>query len=240
MDTASTVLKALDTLTILAGNGNGVPIPELSLALNQPRSNVVRLLGSLRAYGLVTREGRSWKLTDAFREWSMPPDRYTALRRRYRHVLEEAAAATGELVLLGLHEGNGIIHIDYIESDGRVHLAPAPATRHSIRYNALGKLALSRRPDLAANYADPEFQRELDEVRRTGIAWNREETVRGVIALAVPGFTNFPTEPMIAIAWPTMRFSESAALQVRDVLREILCKTANRQPIEQELAEVGL
>jgi len=35
---------------------------------------------------------------------------------------------TGELVLLGLHEGNGIVHIDYIESDHMVRVAPAPAT----------------------------------------------------------------------------------------------------------------
>mgnify|MGYP000473874940 CR=1 FL=1 len=50
---------------------------------------------------------------------------------------------TGELVLLGLHEGNGIVHIDYIESDHMVRVAPAPGTRHNFKVNALGKLALN-------------------------------------------------------------------------------------------------
>ena len=221
MDSASTVLKALDALTILAGNGEGLPLPELSLALNQPRSNVVRLLGSLSTYGLVAREGRLWRTTQAFLDLTAPPDRYTALRRRYRHVLEAAAAATGELVMLGLHEGNGVIHIDNVESDGLIRLAPS-TTRHNIRYNALGKLALSRRPDLAAHFSDAAFHRELEQIRESGVAWNREETVRGMIAMAVPGYSNVPTEPMIAIAWPVLRFSETAAEKARAVLREAL------------------
>jgi len=222
MDTAATVLKALDALTILAGNGEGLPLPELSLALNQPRSNVVRLLGSLRTYGLVAREGRLWRTTQAFLDLSAPPDRYTALRRRYRPVLEATAAATGELVMLGLHEGNGVIHIDFIESDGCIRIAPTPSVRHSIRHNALGKLALSRRPDLAAHYPGSSFQNELEKIRLTGVAWNREETVRGMIAMAIPGFTNSPTEPMIAIAWPTARFTEKAAAQARQIAREAM------------------
>jgi len=121
-------------------------------------------------------------------------------------------------VLLGLHEGNGIVHIDYIEGDHRIRIAPAPATRHTLRHNALGKLALSRRPDLAARIRDPRFQAELVEIRRTGVAWNREETVQGMIALACPGFTNSPTDAMLAIAWPVFRFSERKA---REALRAI-------------------
>jgi DNA-binding IclR family transcriptional regulator len=224
MDTASTVLKALDTLTILAGNANGLPLPELAQALNQPRSNVVRLLGSLQGYGLVTREGRTWKTTPAFHEWSAPPDRYAALRRRYRPIIEEIAAKTGELVLVGLHEGNGVVHLDFVESDHRIRVAPAPTTRHNLRHNAMGKLALSRRPDLAARFRDAALQKELEEIRREGVAWNREETVRGMIAMAVPGLTNTPTEPIIVVAWPTLRFTEHVAAQARRIIRDILAR----------------
>lgn len=234
MDTASTVLKALDAMTILAGSREGLPLPELAQALDQPRSNVVRLLGSLQNYGLVIREGRAWKTTRAFRDWSAPPDRYEALQRRYRRVLEDVAAGTGELTLLGLHEGNGVIHIDYIESDQRLRIAPAPATRHNLRNNALGKLALSRRPDLARRFRDPTLQKELEEIRQTGVAWNREETVRGMIAMAMPGFSNSPTEPMIAIAWPVFRFSESAATQARRLVKRSLADADKRRSAEKD------
>jgi IclR family transcriptional regulator, acetate operon repressor len=224
MDTASTVLKALDTLTILSGDLNGLPLPELAQALNQPRSNVVRLLGSLRGYGLVAREGRNWKVTAAFHEWSAPPDRYAALRQRYRPIIEEIAAGTEELVLIGLHEGNGVVHLDYVESDHRIRVAPAPVTRHNLRHNAMGKLALSRRSDLSVKFRDSSLQKELEQIRQTGVAWNREETVRGMIAMAVPGITNSPTEPIIVVAWPTLRFSENVAAQARRIIRSAIAR----------------
>lgn len=227
MDSASTVLKALDTLTILAGSAGGMPLPELAQALNQPRSNVVRLLGSLRGYGLVARDGRAWKTTQVFRQWSAPSGRYDTLRRTYRPLIEEIGEKTGELVLLGLHEGNGCVHIDYVESDQRIRVAPAPFTRHGLRHNAMGKLALSRRPDLAARFEDPAFQRELEEIRANGYAWNREETVRGMITMAMPGLTNAPTEPMIIVAWPAFRFTDGRAAHARLVIQAALGQAVN-------------
>lgn len=225
MDISTTVVKALDLLTALAGQPAGSTLPELALTLNQPRTNVVRLLQTLQVYGLVETEDRRWRVAAAFHRWAPSDDRHEALRRRYRHVLEAMAEQTGELVLLGLHEGNGIVHLDYIESDQRIRVAPAPGTRHVLTRNALGKLALSRRPDLAGRIRDPRLQAELAEIRRTGVAWNREDTVQGMIALAVPGFVNTPTEPMLAVAWPAFRFTErkarEAVRRTRGILRRL-------------------
>ena len=66
---------------------------------------------------------------------------------------------------------------------------------------------MSRRPDLATKIRDSRLQVELAEIRRTGVAWNREETVPGMIALAHVGFSTAPTEPMLAVAWPAFRFT---------------------------------
>ena len=148
MELSSTVLKALDLLTVLSGRTEGITMPELAQSLDQPRTNVVRLLATLQLYGLVVRRGRRWHLADAFHDWVALRNRHAELRRRYRPLLERIATETGELVLLGLQEGNGVVHIDFVESDHLVRVAPAPHTRHNLRRNALGKLALSRRPDL--------------------------------------------------------------------------------------------
>jgi DNA-binding IclR family transcriptional regulator len=207
METASTVIRALDLLTVLAGRRAGLTLPAIAQALNQPRTNVVRLLHSFQLYGFVRREGGLWCVTAASARWIQGMPRHEMARRRYRTVLEQIAEATGELVLLGLHEGNGVVHIDYIECDRRIRIAPAPDTRHGLRHNALGKLALSRRPDLAGRIRDARLQAELAEIRRTGIAWNREETVIGMVAMACSGFENTTTEPMLAVAWPTVRDS---------------------------------
>ena len=221
-ETSSTVFKALDALSIMTAREEGISLPDLALALNQPRSNVVRIVHTLQHYGFVAHSGHRWIATSTFRAWSGPVDRHLGFKRRYRSVIEAMAVNTGELVTLGLHEGNGIIHIDAVESAHRLCPAPVPEIRHSLRLNAMGKLALSRRLDLALKFPAPEFQQELDQVRRSGIAWSRGETARGMIGMAIPGFNNLPTEPMLAITWPETRFSERAAERVRQIASEVM------------------
>jgi DNA-binding IclR family transcriptional regulator len=212
LDRSTSLIKALDILTLLGGSGCGFTIAEVAFAMNAPRSTVVRVINTLITYGLVEKEKGRCRPSSRFYDWARP-ERHAVLIRQYRPVLQEVARVTGELVLLGLQQGKGIIHIDFIESDHAIRVAPAPLTRHSLRNNALGKLALSRRADLAQAWIrdNPAFAAELEDVRRTGVAWNREESVRGMIAMAMPGFSNGPTDPMLAIAWPEFRFSDKAA-----------------------------
>ncbi len=211
MSLSSSLIRALDVLTLLAGSEEGLSTAEVATALEQPRSNGVRIVNTLIEHGLVARgTGRRLHPTPAFYDLCSR-DRYGVLRRKYRPVLTRLSQEVNELVLLGLQEGNAIIHIDYIESDQRIRVAPSPVTRHDLRRNAIGKVALARRNDLLEEIDDPDLLAEIARVKRTGIGWNREETTKGVIVMAFPGFTNAPTEPIIAIAWPTSRFSEDAA-----------------------------
>jgi DNA-binding IclR family transcriptional regulator len=221
-ETSSTVFKALDALSIMTAREDGISLPDLALALNQPRSNVVRIVHTLQHYGFVAHKAHRWIATATFRDWSAPVDRHLGFRRRYRSVLEAVAATTGELVALGLHEGNGIIHIDAIESTHRLCPAPVPDIRHSLRLNAMGKLALSRRLDLAVKFPTPAFQDELDEIRQTGIAWSRGEMARSTVVMAIPGFSNLPTEPMIAVTWPQAKFTKHAAERARQIASEAM------------------
>ncbi|MDR1284263.1 MAG: helix-turn-helix domain-containing protein [Opitutaceae bacterium] len=225
---STTLLRGLDVLSLLLSTGEGLALPEILLAMNEPRSNVLRLLRSLLVYGLVERSGRLWRVSALFDSWGLR-GRHQILRMKYRPVLEKIARATGELTLLGLHEGNGMVHLDYIESDHVIRVAPAPQTRHNLRVSAIGKLALSRRPDLCEAITDKRLKRELEEVRKTGVAWNREESVKGMIVLAHPGLNNTPSEPMIAVAWPVFRFSEkkaqAAARSIRSAMK-LACNTS--------------
>ena len=230
METSSTVFKALDVLTIVTAYEEGVSLPDLAVALNQPRSNVVRIVRTLQQYGFVTQLGRLWIATTTFRSWSASTDRHHGFQRNYRPVLEALAAATGELVVLGLQEGNGILPLDAIESPDRACRAPLPRVRHSLRYSALGKLALSRRADLAVKFSDLAFQRELQEVRGNAVAWTRTDGMHATVAMAIPGFSNLPTEPMIGITWPEARFSKAAAEQARRVAATALVRFAPAGP----------
>lgn len=223
VDRATSLLKALDLLTLLGGAQSGRSIADVAFAMNLPRSTVVRILNTLIEYGLVEKSNGLCRATEHFERWAFR-DRHAAIRTRYRPVIEKIAAKTGELVLLGVLDGAGIVHIDFVESDQTVRVAPAPDTRHNLRHNALGKLALARRPDLASRWAngDKAFANELAQIRETGVAWNREESVKGMIALATHGFENAPTEPMIAVAWPSYRFTDKAASAAVKCIRTFL------------------
>lgn len=214
---SSSLVRALDVLTLVAGRSDGITVPEITAALDAPRSNVVRIVNTLIDYGLVQRDRRRLRAAAALHDLCAP-DRHAGLRQRYRPVLERLAREVNELVLLGLQEGDAIVHIDYIESDHRVRVAPSPVTRHDLRRNAIGKIALARRPDLLEQISDTAFLDELARVRRTGFAWNREETTEGVIVMAAAGFVNVPAEPIIAIAWPVNRFTEAKAESAQRVI----------------------
>ncbi len=226
MKPITSLIKALDVLTLLSAKSKGMNMTELAEAMNLPRSTLMRTLNTLTLYGLVEKKGRNYCCGVVFDQWAQRDRQYHWINR-YRKVLEHVALSINELVLLGLHEGNGIVHIDYIESDQMLRVAPAPDTRHILKINALGKLALSRRPDLVEAIKDPKLLEELKEIERTGVAWNREESVPGMIALATHGFSKSPTEPMIAVAWPAHRFTEEGAARALNSIKEALKRFAD-------------
>jgi len=223
MDRVTSLVKALDLLTLLGGSPQSLTVQEIAAAMNLPRSTVVRVLNTLIEYGLVEKQGRKLRCSDNFENWCNR-DRHQRDRIRYRRILESVAAVTGELVLLGVQDGAGIVHIDYIECDQAIRVAPAPATRHNIRSNAIGKLCLAMRPDLAEPWCrdDPAFSEELQLIRETGVAWNREESVAGMIALAMFGLTRSAAEPKVAVAWPLHRFNEAAGQRAEEAIRMAL------------------
>lgn len=222
MSISTSLIRALDVLTLVAGRPDGASVAEVVAALDQPRSNVVRIVNTLVQQGLVARKGRVLQPTQALYDLCTR-DRYGHLRTKYRALLRHISRELNELVLLGVQEGNAIIHIDYIESDHRIRVAPSPVTRHDLRHNAIGKVALARRPDMIEDFTfDEAFLQEIAQVRRQGLGWNKEETTEGVIVMACPGYSNASTEPIIAVAWPKNRFTDAGAQNALQVIRHAI------------------
>lgn len=211
----------MDLLTLLTGKPRGFKMTELVPAMGLPRSSVIRMLGTLEAYGLVEKDGRTVRLTEQFYLWSNR-DRHALLKTKYRPVLRDILNEVKEVVLLGLQEGNSVVHIDYLEWDHQIRVAPLRETRHELERTAMGKLVLADRPELLPKKHRAGLERELAEVRQTGIGWNREEENEGVIVVATYGFTRAHTDAMIAVAWPKFRFTEEKAARAVGVIRDAL------------------
>ncbi|MFV0416351.1 MAG: IclR family transcriptional regulator C-terminal domain-containing protein [Chthoniobacterales bacterium] len=213
-----TLFKGLDLLTAIAGPDKGLRIPEMMIACNESRTTILRLLRTLEVYGLVEPKERYWKVTLQAQELTIR-GRHTMLRRKWRPTLEKISAISEELVLLGILEGRAIVHLDFIEADGLVKVAPAPLTRHQLRVSAMGKLALSVRPDLLHQLGTARLRQEIKEISATGIAWNREESVQGVVVAAYFLGKASTLTPMISVAWPTKRFRTRKAIRMLDVIK---------------------
>lgn len=219
---STSLIKALDVIGFLSGHPGGIRLVELVEGSGLPRSTVIRILQTLQDYGLVDKHGANhYRLTARFHSLANP-DRYAQLRSRYRPVLQAISGEVKELVLLGLREGAAIIHIDYIEWDHAIRVAPTPHTRHPWHKHALGKLAMSLQPGILEQTRNRKLRAEIAEIQRTGVAWNREESEPGMIAMATWGFKASPAEPMIAVAWPTFRFSEATAAKAIRSIRAIV------------------
>ncbi len=101
-------------------------------------------------------------------------------------------------------------------------MAPVPLTRHNLQSSALGKMALSRTPHLRRRITSSKIRSELREIDATGVAWNREESGKGVIALTTWGAGKSPEEPLLAVAWPAFRFTEAKAQKALEAIRNAL------------------
>jgi len=220
-DISTSLLRALDVISLLTAAPQGRSLADLAELTAMPRTTVRRILTTLERYGVVDRNGTDFDLSESFFHWANR-DRYAEVRRRYRPILTAIAQKAGELVLLGVQEGDALVHVDFIEADHAVRVAPMPTTRHDLHKTAQGKIVLSRRPDLAARFRKRGLAQEIEEIHRTGIAWNIEESDPGMAAVAFPGFGNSPVDPVIGIAWPIQRFSRQEAERLVRAARRLI------------------
>lgn len=116
--------------------------------------------------------------------------------------LEALHAQTGETVHLGVLRGREIIYLDKVESRQAVRMNSQIGNASPVYCTGVGKAALSTLDDAALEVilSDIEFRRftpqtlvdraallgELEAVRRSGVAFDREEHEPGIRCVAAP------------------------------------------------------
>ncbi|MFA6286744.1 MAG: helix-turn-helix domain-containing protein [Opitutaceae bacterium] len=233
---SSSLIKALDLIGFLTSHPGGLRLADLVGGSGLPRSTALRILQTIIEYGLIEKHDGRYRLSDQFYAWASR-DRYEKMKMRYRPLLEAIAARVHELVLIGVREGGAIVHIDFVQWDNLVRVAPAPVTRHRPERHALGKLAMSIQPGILEKTRDAKLRKELEAIQRTGVAWNRGESDPDMVALATWGFRKTTAEPMIAVAWPKFRFQEKAANGAIRAIREIVAEYAGKERRRPALTE---
>lgn len=215
---ATSLFKALDALGVVSARSGGVRIGDIVDEMQLPRSSLIRILDSLIHYGFVERgDDKRYRVTSKFRDWRLA-DRDERLVETYRPVMRRISDEVGEMAVLGRLRGRQIHHLHYEEPDCRVRVTPPVGRSFAIEKMAMGKLALSKRPDLVPASVAQKTLDEIEAAGRTGYAWNRGESEDGIVAWGSWLEEDAPIAPMIAVTWPDFRYTDEALGRVKSIL----------------------
>lgn len=176
-------------------------IADLSREVGFHRATTRRLLKTLEGEGFLTVDPDSaeYRLGSALLSVAYLARSHDQLIRVAHKHIEWLAVETEETVGMAVWTDRGILHLDHIQTTHFfkpvVHtgnVSTIYGTTHSQILLAFGpgerlsKLSLGERSNDLTLADMTKIQRELDEVRRAGIAWDLEDYIRGVCAVGVP------------------------------------------------------
>jgi DNA-binding IclR family transcriptional regulator len=198
--TIQSVERAFGLLAAVAERPAGVTA--LAARLGLPKSTVARLLVSLEALGAVERaDGRRWRVGPRVAELTEPVSFGRSLAALARPHLAGLVRSLGEDAGLSLPDGYDVLYVDQVESDRPVQVRDWTGTRAPLHTVPSGLVLLAEWPDRAIDayvarglvkltprtIADAATLRQrLDEARRAGCAWGREEYAEGITSVAAP------------------------------------------------------
>ncbi|MDT5147492.1 MAG: IclR family transcriptional regulator, acetate operon repressor [Mycobacterium sp.] len=208
--------RAAAALDEIAAEPGRLRLVDLGERLGLAKSTVRRLLVGLVEVGLVSVDARG-RFSVGERLLRLGRDDGAHISAIFRPTIERVARATGgETVDLSVLRGQRMWFIDQIESSHRLRAVSAVGVRFPLESTANGKAALAALDDAEAramlSRLDPEaadgLRSEIDEIRRTGIAFDRDEHTPGISAAAIAGRTAADGVVAISVPAPSGRFRD--------------------------------
>lgn len=233
-----TNLRMLLILEALGKNGQPMRAAEIGREIGLPKQTVNRLCATLLDEGFLIREESGSRLRPARRAREMSNGvLHAASEHILRHqILVRLAETVGETVNFAVPETEGMVYRDRVETNwffriqlpvgshvpfhctasGKTYLASLPPAR---RKALVQNLKLEAQTPKTLTNADRLLE-ELGQVARQGYAFDNEELVEGMVAIAAP-VTDHDGRYVAAVAFhgPTQRLSADAALEHLPVLQ---------------------
>jgi DNA-binding IclR family transcriptional regulator len=212
-----TVSRVAAILSFVVAKDGTARLTDIAESLSAPRSSVHGLLVGLVSVGYLVQDGGRYRLGTQLVDLALKarPDSFV---QACRPELQRLALETGETVTLGARVGDGVVYIDQVESQQSIRYSAPLYERRSLLHTSTGKLFLAQ---LGSNQLEDVFTRigegemagrtrkdlraELDEVRRSGVAYNMEETVVGVVGVAAGIWVEGGLVGCISVAGPSAR-----------------------------------
>jgi DNA-binding IclR family transcriptional regulator len=194
--------RAAGLLRAFRGTGPELTLDELSERSGLARSTAHRLAGQLVDCGFLERSNRGWRLGVALFELGQMVPNQQRLRDVALAYMEDLYEATKETVQLAVIEGGEVLYVEIISGHRKVRTPSRRGGRMPVHCTAIGKAMLAFSPDAGAGWlaqhpelpartsatitAAAELKRELHGIRRSGLAYDREEATPGLVCVAAP------------------------------------------------------
>ncbi|RYG14630.1 MAG: IclR family transcriptional regulator [Burkholderiales bacterium] len=204
MPTVKTVDRAIDLLECFSAERPELGVGDLATLLGIDKSGASRMAATLRErrFLQMDKTSRRYRIGARMHELARLFDRRESLSQiavpQLRALVREVAHASH----VGVLDGPDVLIVACVESEQQLQVAVQVGERRALHATAAGKLFLAfgadnllqdlsnggRLPMVGPKTIDTvtKMNRELASVRREGMAYNREESARGVGAVAAP------------------------------------------------------
>ncbi|WP_415853703.1 IclR family transcriptional regulator [Sinomonas sp. G460-2] len=189
-----TVSRAMGILeAVVANEPQGLRLGDLAEQVKAPKSSIHGLAKGLVATGyLREHQGRYYEGPGIA---LLAPGRMRLPANAHR-ILERLSLEADETAILAARVGESVINVDVVESSQVIRATPVLNQRRPLWPTSYGKIFLAFMDEAKSdayvrrNFPDPERQEavmaELAEIRKTGIAFNRAESMPGLLGLSGP------------------------------------------------------
>jgi DNA-binding IclR family transcriptional regulator len=180
---------------------SSVGAAEIARRTGLPKSTVHRIAIALAEEGLLERQGSEMRLGLRLFEIGQRVPRQRVLRDAALPYMSDLREATRQTIHLAVLEGNEVVYVEILGSPGGPALPSRVGGRLPAHVTGVGKAILAFSPPQVARavlggelvrisersvVAPGLLARELARIRRDGVAYDHEESGRGIVCAASP------------------------------------------------------
>jgi DNA-binding IclR family transcriptional regulator len=227
--------------------GAALTLAEVTSRTGLPRSTTHRLLVDLADVGWIMRRGNTFELGMVLFELGERVGLKHRLRTAALPFMQDLFAVTEQTVHLAVRDGHDAVYVEKIHGHSSLPLPSQIGGRLPLTCTAVGKALLASedsavRKDVLArplrrytkhSVTDPTaLAQELDSVRRTGIAIEREEAALGGCCLASPVLQAGKPIAALSVSVPKTSFRPELLAPAVRTAALALGRVLARMPIE--------
>lgn len=242
---SSVLGKAMVVLHAFTADDHGLGFAELQRRTGLPKATLHRVAGDLVTARLLERRDGVYHLGRQLFELGMLASVERTLLEVATPFLEDLYERTHETVHLGVREGAEVVYVAKVAGHRQVQAPSRIGGRMPLHSTAVGKALLAFAPEEVrvevltrvlerrtprTITAPGRLRQQLDTVVETGVAYEYEETVTGVVCVAAP-VLDASDRPLAAVSvtGPATRFHPPAqAATVRAAAQGIAATLARR------------